>query len=349
MTVPRWLPRDGSAGRSPTPITRPRAATFVSTEAMSSVARLRLRRSAADWHTPRSRPARAVLVDQVRDRHRPSTTIHCCSSITGSSSGTSRGDRGCYGPPSCCSIRPLARASWSTSRSRGRRSGSRVCPGLTSPSSPGSHRLGSWKRPHARSPRCRSRLARFPWFRGGHTDPWNHVECAMALSAAGLVVEAERAYDWLRRGQRPDGSWPSRVRAGTVEDPNADTNQCAYVAVGVWHHLLGHGDRQFGMRMWPIVRNAISFAVDLQTGRGEFRGLTASTGRPPTRLCLPAAQARIRASAAPSPSPSGSVTPGPRGSSRRAAWRTSSPNTRRRSLKRTGFRWTGTTRCLEAR
>ena len=52
-----------------------------------------------------------------------------------------------------------------------------------------------------------------PWFRGGHTDPWNHVECAMALSAAGLVMEAERAYDWLRRGQRPDGSWPSRVRA----------------------------------------------------------------------------------------------------------------------------------------
>ena len=108
-----------------------------------------------------------------------------------------------------------------------------------------------------------------PWFRGGHTDPWNHVECAMALSAAGLVMEAERAYDWLRREQRPDGSWPSRVRAGIVEDPNADTNQCAYVAVGVWHHLLGHGDRQFGMRMWPIVRNAISFAVDLQTGRGE--------------------------------------------------------------------------------
>ena len=25
-----------------------------------------------------------------------------------------------------------------------------------------------------------------PWFEGGHCDPWNHVEAAMALSACGL-------------------------------------------------------------------------------------------------------------------------------------------------------------------
>lgn len=108
-----------------------------------------------------------------------------------------------------------------------------------------------------------------PWFRAGHTDPWNHVECAMALSAAGRVLEAERAYDWLRRQQRPNGSWPSRVRADVVEDPNAETNQCAYVAVGVWHHLLGHGSGRFGVRMWSTVRRAIDFTVGLQTVRGE--------------------------------------------------------------------------------
>ena len=38
-----------------------------------------------------------------------------------------------------------------------------------------------------------------PWFRGGHTDPWDHVECAMALLVAGEVEAAERAYDWLFR------------------------------------------------------------------------------------------------------------------------------------------------------
>ena len=109
-----------------------------------------------------------------------------------------------------------------------------------------------------------------PWFPGGHTDPWNHVECAMALSAAGFIVEAARAYDWLRREQRLDGSWPSRVRAGVVENPNAETNQCAYPAVGVLHHLLGHGDERFGVQMWPTVRRAIDFVVGLQTERGEI-------------------------------------------------------------------------------
>ena len=33
-----------------------------------------------------------------------------------------------------------------------------------------------------------------PWFEGGHCDPWNHVETAMALDVAGLHREAERAY-----------------------------------------------------------------------------------------------------------------------------------------------------------
>ena len=46
-----------------------------------------------------------------------------------------------------------------------------------------------------------------PWFPGGHCDPWNHVETAMALDVAGLHKEAERAYEWLADIQRPDGSW----------------------------------------------------------------------------------------------------------------------------------------------
>ena len=42
----------------------------------------------------------------------------------------------------------------------------------------------------------------------GHVDAWDHVECAMALSACGLAGPARRAYRWLRDTQRPDGSWP---------------------------------------------------------------------------------------------------------------------------------------------
>ena len=45
-----------------------------------------------------------------------------------------------------------------------------------------------------------------PWSAGGHTDPWDHVECAMALTVAGLLDEARAAYEWSRTQQRHDGS-----------------------------------------------------------------------------------------------------------------------------------------------
>ena len=45
------------------------------------------------------------------------------------------------------------------------------------------------------------------WYPGGHADPWNHIEAAMALDLAGMRPEAERAYQWLADIQRHDGSW----------------------------------------------------------------------------------------------------------------------------------------------
>ncbi len=29
-----------------------------------------------------------------------------------------------------------------------------------------------------------------PWFPGGHTDPWDHIESSMALTVTGLLDEA---------------------------------------------------------------------------------------------------------------------------------------------------------------
>ncbi len=84
-----------------------------------------------------------------------------------------------------------------------------------------------------------------PWSVGGHTDPWDHVENAMALTVAGLLEPARAAFDWCRTAQRPDGSWPIQLRNGVVEDANSDTNFCAYIATGVWHHVLITGDRRF--------------------------------------------------------------------------------------------------------
>jgi len=109
-----------------------------------------------------------------------------------------------------------------------------------------------------------------PWSDDGHTDPWDHIECAMALTAAGLFDQARAAFEWCRREQRPDGSWAIRYRRGVVEDDGSDSNFCAYIATGVWHHLVATGDRDFADRMWPTVRAAIDFVLNLQTGTGEI-------------------------------------------------------------------------------
>ena len=65
----------------------------------------------------------------------------------------------------------------------------------------------------------------------------------MALTVAGLWEPARAAFEWCRNVQRADGSLPIQLRNGVIEDANSDSNFCAYVATGVWHHVLVTGDR----------------------------------------------------------------------------------------------------------
>src|SRR4030043_491159 len=48
-----------------------------------------------------------------------------------------------------------------------------------------------------------------PWYEDGVTDPWDHVECAIALDLTGRFDQAVKAYSWLRDKQNADGSWYS--------------------------------------------------------------------------------------------------------------------------------------------
>ena len=100
------------------------------------------------------------------------------------------------------------------------------------------------------SARALARLQRpsgmIPWFPGGHCDPWNHVETAMALDVAGFHAEASP----------PTAGWstPSCPTAAgrTTTCPTAASRRrsstptsCAYIATGVWHHWLCTWDRAF--------------------------------------------------------------------------------------------------------
>ncbi|MBW3556445.1 MAG: prenyltransferase [Actinobacteria bacterium] len=109
-----------------------------------------------------------------------------------------------------------------------------------------------------------------PWYDGGHADPWNHVEAAMALAVAGRRADSQRAFGWLEATQHVDGGWHTYYRGSQVEDARRDTNVSSYVAVGAWHHWLVTGDTGFIESLWPVVVGAVGFALRLQQPGGEI-------------------------------------------------------------------------------
>jgi hypothetical protein len=120
-----------------------------------------------------------------------------------------------------------------------------------------------------------------PWFVDGHCDPWNHVETAMALDVAGLHDAAERAYGWLADVQRGDGSWWNYyLPDGSVEEAKLDTNVCAYVAAGVWHHWLCTRDRSFVARIWPTVERAVEWVLTMRKRDGTVLWARTEDGTP---------------------------------------------------------------------
>jgi hypothetical protein len=123
-----------------------------------------------------------------------------------------------------------------------------------------------------------------PWFHGGHLDPWDHVEAAMALDAAGEHAAAAVAYHWLAMTQNPDGSWyaayaDAPIGVSRPTDLLRDANFTAYVAVGAWHHYLATADAVFLTAMWPTVRAALDFVLDLQRPDGTIAWHRDASGR----------------------------------------------------------------------
>ena len=85
-------------------------------------------------------------------------------------------------------------------------------------------------------------------------------------------VEPRRDGDGARRRRlprrapsAPTSGWPTSSAptaaggtttspTGRVEEAKLDTNVCAYIATGVWHHWLCTGDRGLRRHLWPTVR-----------------------------------------------------------------------------------------------
>lgn len=118
-----------------------------------------------------------------------------------------------------------------------------------------------------------------PWCDGEKTDPWDHVEAAMGLGIGGYLEEARRAYEWLAQIQLDDGSWYTAYVNGVPIDRTRDTNFSSYIAVGVFHYYLITGDLIFLKKMWPTIKSAINFVLDLQAPDGEIYWAISPQGR----------------------------------------------------------------------
>ena len=187
-----------------------------------------------------------------------------------------------------------------------------------------------------------------PWFPGGHADPWNHIEAAMALAIGEHRAEAEAAYQWLVDCQRPDGSWHQYYLEHEIEQDKLDANVIAYIATGVWHHFLLYRDQGFIESMWPVVDQAIRFVLDLQQPRGEILWARHPDGTPWSFALLTGSSSIAHFAAllrSPRSSDKNVQTGSFHSDSLRMRSATSGP---RRSHRSIVGRWTGTTRCCRA-
>ena len=121
----------------------------------------------------------------------------------------------------------------------------------------------------------------------------------MALDVGYRHTAAERAYDWLRQMQRPDGCWHAYYVGRAVKDAALDTNVTRLHRERRLAPLPGHGRHGVPRGVLAGGRDAIDFALR-PAGRDRRSGLArrpAGRRRAPhglVELSTPACAARLR-------------------------------------------------------
>ena len=189
-----------------------------------------------------------------------------------------------------------------------------------------------------------------PWFDGGHCDPWNHVEAAMALTVCGLVDEAVDAYRWLAGRQLPDGSWFNYYQGDARQGPPARHQRVRLPGGRRLAPPPDHRRRRVPGRALADHRAGHRLHPALAAAR-RLGPVVARLGRPAggATRCSPARRRSTTPCAARWRSPSAWPRTARTGSWRPGGSATPWPTTPARSRPRSSSPWTGTTRCCRAR
>ena len=163
-----------------------------------------------------------------------------------------------------------------------------------------------------------------PWYPGGHADPWNHVEAAMALAAGGTWAEARAGFR-VDDGQAVAGRELVHLpRAGGVIEPRRDPNTCAYVATAAWWCAqLSAGTRAAGSGLAHGRAGRRRGACITKGPAGKLSGRSAPTVCPVISPSWPPARRSSSPCPAPPASPQCSATKrtASAGAERLRAWR----------------------------
>ena len=107
------------------------------------------------------------------------------------------------------------------------------------------------------------------WEKNSKLDPWDHVECAMALVTAGEIEAAKNAYSWMQLSQEEVGGWFSEYQLGSPSKRRVETNFAAYICVGLWHFYLVTKNKDFLEEYFPVLDKAMKFVCSMQTEHGD--------------------------------------------------------------------------------
>ncbi len=109
-----------------------------------------------------------------------------------------------------------------------------------------------------------------PWEHHAKLDPWDHVECAMALTVAGEIEAAKKAFEWMQLNQEPTGGWFSEYKSSSPSKRRIETNFSAYICVGIWHFYLVTKDKDFLEQYFPVLDRAMEFVTSMQSDEGDI-------------------------------------------------------------------------------
>ena len=160
-----------------------------------------------------------------------------------------------------------------------------------------------------------------PWFPGGHADPWNHVEAAMALTVGGQAGRGRAGLRLADRDAAPRRRLAPVLRATTASRTRSSTPTAARTSPPARGTTSSpRATPGFLETMWPVVERRHRLRARPADARAaRSAGPATPTARRGRSRCSPRRRACTTACAARSPPPSTSDTSGPTGSCRPAS------------------------------